>query len=86
MKGRDKFELRPVEDGLELQGGRLTEPLLFREAADAEQQAIHLVGFMSQRDGAVLRILDEAGAIVATKEFRENPVSPGAVGGLAGPS
>ena len=59
--------------------------MVFREA-DAEQRAIQLVGFLSQREGAVVRILDAAGAVVATKEFRANPISTGSVGGLAGPS
>jgi hypothetical protein len=36
-------------------------------------------------DGSVLRILDAAGTVVATKEFRKNPIATSAVGGLAGP-
>jgi hypothetical protein len=70
----DKFELRPLETGVELRGGKLEAPMVFREA-DAEQRAIHLVGFLSQRDGSILRILDAAGTVVATKEFGENPLS-----------
>jgi hypothetical protein len=85
MRGMDTFELRPLQDGLELRGGKLEEPMLFCEA-DAEQRAIHLVGFLSQRDGGFLRILDAVGAVVATKEFRENPIATSAVAGPAGPS
>ena len=85
MSGMEKFELRPLENGMELHGGRLEKPMVFRET-DAEQRAIHLVGFLSQRDGALLRILDAAGAVVTTKEFRDNPIATGAVGGLAGPN
>ena len=84
MRDMDKFELRPLEDGLELRGGELKEPMVFRES-DAEQRAIHLVGFLSQREGSVLCFLDASGAVVATKEFRENPIATSAVGGLAGP-
>ena len=47
------------------------KPLVFR-GADPEQGAINLVGFVSQRDGAFLRIVNAAGAVVATKEFRED--------------
>ena len=74
MPGMHKFELRPKENGMELRGGKLEEPMVFRET-DAEQQAIHLVGFLSQGDGGVLRILDANGAVVATKEFRDNPIA-----------
>jgi len=81
MWSMDKFELRPLGDGLELRGGKLEEPMVFREA-DAEQRAIHLVGFLSQRDGSFLRILDEAGLVVATKEFRENPIATSAISGV----
>jgi len=71
MRDMDKFELRPLGDALELRGGKLKEPMVFRES-DAEQRAIHLIGFLSQRDGSFLRIFDAVGAVVATKEFREN--------------
>jgi hypothetical protein len=40
-----------------------------------EQRAIHLAGFLSQRDGGCLRIFDAEGAVVVTKEFRENLLS-----------
>ena len=80
MGRMDKFELRPVEEGMELSGGKLEQPMVFREA-DSEQRAIHLVGILSQREGGFLRIFDTAGAVVATKEFRENPVATSAIGG-----
>jgi len=85
MRDMDRFELRPLGDALELRGGKLKEPMVLREA-DAEQRAIHLIGFLSQRDASVLRILDAAGTVVAKKEFRLYPLATGAVGGLAGPS
>jgi hypothetical protein len=34
---------------------------------------------------SVLRILDPAGTVFATKEFRQNPIATSAAGGLAGP-
>jgi hypothetical protein len=43
----DKFELRPLESGLELSGRKLEGSLVFREP-DAEQRAIHMIGFLSQ--------------------------------------
>jgi hypothetical protein len=76
-----KYELRPVQEGMELSGGKLEQPMVFREA-DSEQRAINLVGFLSQRDGGFLRIFDGAGTVVATKEFRENPIATSAVRGL----
>lgn len=78
MTGMDIFELRPLETGVELSGGKLEAPMVFCEA-DAEQRAINLVGFLSQRDGGVLRILDASGVVVATKEFRENPLATSAL-------
>ncbi len=81
----DKFDLRTLPDGVELSGGKLEGPMVFTEA-DAQQRAINLVGFLSQRDGSVLRFFDDSGVVVATKEFREGPVVASAVGGLAGPT
>lgn len=43
MRGMNKFDLRPVEGGVELRGGQLEEPMVFREA-DGEQRAIKLAG------------------------------------------
>jgi|KBSMisStaDraftv2_1062788.scaffolds.fasta_scaffold18107_4 hypothetical protein len=74
MRDMDKFELRPLGDALELRGGKLEKPMVFREA-DSEQRAINLVGFLSQSDGGFLRIFDAVGAVVATKEFWENRVA-----------
>ncbi len=56
--------------------------MVFREAA-AEQRAIKLAGFLSQRDGGVLRVLDEAGVVVATKEFRDNGLATSPTDGSA---
>ncbi len=56
----NKFDLRPVEGGVELRGGQLEGPMVFRET-DGEQRAINLVGFLSQREADVLRVLDESG-------------------------
>ena len=78
----NKFDLRPVEDGVELRGGPLEGPMVFREAA-AEQRAIKLAGFLSQRDGGVLRVLDQAGVVVATKEFRDNGLATSTTDGTA---
>ncbi|MGI8957342.1 MAG: hypothetical protein ACR2II_10580 [Chthoniobacterales bacterium] len=78
----NKFDLRPVEDGVGLRGGQLEGPMVFREA-DAEQRAIKLAGFLSQRDGGVLRVLDEAGVVVATKELRDNGLATSRTDGTA---
>ncbi len=79
----NKFDLRPVEGGgVELSGGKLDEPMVFREA-DAEQRAINLAGFMSQQDGGVVRVLDERGSLVATKEFRDNGLATSRMDGHA---
>ncbi len=82
MRGMNKFDLRPVEGGVELRGGQLEEPMVFREA-DGEQRAIKLAGFLSQRDGGVLRVLDEAGVVVATTEFRDNGLATSPTDGTA---
>jgi hypothetical protein len=77
------FELRPVSLGFELRGGQLTEPMVFRE--EEPRPGIHLVGFLSQKEGSELRVFDAAGEVVCTR--RHEPVMPreGAVGGLRGP-
>ncbi len=78
------FDLRPVNNGFELRGGQLTEPLIFLEADP--QPAVHLVGFLSQKIGSELRIYDSGGKLL--RERRYEPILPlsGAVGGLRGPS
>lgn len=80
----DTYELRVVERGFELRGGKLEEPMVYRENEPAP--AIHLVGFLSQRDGSQLRVFDRSGQLIQTRLFQATMVMPGAVGGLAGPS
>ena len=70
IRGMNKFDLCPVEGGVELRGGQLEAPMIFREA-DAEQRAIKLGG-VSQREGGVVRVLDDAGVVVATIHDLEN--------------
>ena len=79
----DAYELRSIESGFELSGGKLEEPLIYRENEPAP--AIHLVGFLSQRDGSELRIFDRVGQLIRTRSFPATIIMPGAVGGLAGP-
>ena len=78
------FDLRPVENGFELRGGQLPEPMVFRDAEP--RPAVHLVGFLSQKLGSELRIFDVAGQVIETRRYE--PVVPlhGAVGGLQGPT
>jgi hypothetical protein len=77
------FELRPVENGFELRGGPLSEPMIFRDVEP--RPAVHLVGYLSQKLGSELRIFNAAGEVIQTRRFE--PVLPiqGAVGGLHGP-
>lgn len=82
--GVDSYELRSIEGGFELSGGKLNEPMIYREPEPSP--AIHLVGFLSQRDGSELRVLDRAGHLIHTRRFQATMVMHGAVGGLAGPS
>jgi len=78
-----RFELRLVENGFELRGGPLQEPLVFHEIDP--RPAVHLVRFLSQKDGSVLRVLNAIGEVVHARRFE--PVIPlrGSVGGLHGP-
>jgi len=78
------FELRPVPSGFELRGGQLTEPMVFRE--DEPRPAVHLAGFLSQRDGGELRIFNAAGEVIVTRRYEAQMPMTGAVGGLYGPS
>lgn len=79
----DIYELLSSEKGFELRGGKLKEPLIYRETESAP--AIHLVGFLSQRDGSKLLVFDRAGKLLDSRCFEATVVFPGAVGGLAGP-
>ncbi len=80
----DTYELRTIDGGFELVGGKLETPLLYLEAEPAP--AIHLVGFLSQRDGSELRVFDRDGGLIQTRCFQSTIIMPGAVGGLAGPN
>lgn len=80
----DAYELRSIESGFELSGGKLKQPLIYRESAPAP--AIHLVGFLSQRNGSELHVFDRAGELIQTRRFQATIIMPGAVGGLSGPS
>ena len=71
----DAYELRSIEGGFELSGGKLSEPLIYRETEPAP--AIHLVGFLSQRDGSELRVLDRAGHLIQTRRFRSTVIMHG---------
>jgi hypothetical protein len=80
----DLYELRSIETGFKLSGGKLGEPMIYRESEPAP--AIHLVGFLSQRDGSELRVFDRAGQLIQTRNFRATMIMADAVGGLADPS
>lgn len=80
----DAYKLRSIESGFELSGGKLGQPLIYRENEPAP--AIHLVGFLSQRDGGELRMFDRDGVLVQTRFFQATIFMPGAVGGLIGPN
>jgi hypothetical protein len=66
------FELRPVENGFELRGGPLPEPMIFRDIEP--RPAVHLVGFLSQKLGRELRIFNATGEMVQTRRYE--PVVP----------
>jgi hypothetical protein len=78
----DEYELRPNGSKVELTGGKLDESMTF----DHQEYATRLVGFLSQRDGSVLRIFNAAGALVDTQRRDGSGVVPGAIGGLGGPN
>lgn len=61
------FEVRPVPGGFQLRGGQLTESMVFRE--DEPRPAVHLAGFLSQKEGGELRILSAVGQLVATRRY-----------------
>ena len=47
--------------------------------------AVHLVGFLSQKDGGELRIFNAAGEAIVTRHYEAVIPMDGAVGGLRGP-
>lgn len=77
------FEIRPVVSGFELRGGQLTAPMVFEE--NEPRPAVHLVGFLSQKDGGELRIFNVAGEVIQTRHYEPQMPMTGAVGGLHGP-
>ncbi len=79
-----KYELHPGPEGLRLTGGPLQEPLDY--PANDRAAAIHVVGFLSQRDGSILDIFDAGGQVVETQRREPSGVQIGAVGGLRGPT
>jgi hypothetical protein len=78
----EEYELRPVDERLELTGGMLKETLRF--PAEDRDAAVRVVGSLSQRAGSVLRIFDTDGNEVETQRRDATVVLPGAVGGLTG--
>jgi hypothetical protein len=76
--------LRPVENGFELRGGQLPEPMIFRDIEP--RPAIHLVGYVSQKLGSDLRIFNATGKVIQTRRYEPVLPIPGAVGGLHGPA
>jgi len=78
------FELRPVDNGFELRGGQLLEPMIFHDLEP--RPAVHLVGFLSQKLGSELRIFNAAGNVIEKRRFEAVVPIPRAVGGLHGPS
>jgi hypothetical protein len=83
MSGRDEFEMRPVEKGFELRGGKLAEPMVF--SAEEPDRVIHLVRFLSQKDGSTLRIFDADDNLVTERVFDGAGLDANGIGGLAGP-
>lgn len=77
------FELRPVPDGFELRGGQLIETMVLCEAK--LRPTVHLVGFLSQKDGGELRIFNAKDEVIQTRHYvAVIPISGGG-GGLRGP-
>src|SRR6267143_2967412 len=64
------FELRPVENGFELRGGELPEPMIFRDVEP--RPAVHLVGFLSQKRGSKLRIFNAEGEVIEKRQVADD--------------
>lgn len=77
------FEIRPVASGFELRGGQLTKPMVFHEREP--RPAVHLAGFLSQKDGGELRIFNAAEEVTMTRHYESQRPISNAVGGLHGP-
>ena len=75
------FELHALEDDFELSGGQLQAPMLFH--GEESRDAIHLAGFLSQKEGGVLRIFNALGELIETRRVKPNLSTPN-IGGLHG--
>jgi hypothetical protein len=62
-----EYTLRPAQDGFELRGGRLEEPLIFLDR-DIDIP-VRMVGFLTCYTGGLLRRYDEDGLLVAERRF-----------------
>ncbi len=80
----ESFELRRRGEHLHLIGESFEDPLVY-PAADPEAP-IRLVGFLSQRQGSVLRVFNATDELVEVQDRPATVVMSGAVGGLAGPA
>jgi hypothetical protein len=81
----DQFEMRLVENGFELRGGKLAEPMVFSGEKEPDRVIIHLVGFLSRKDGSTLRIFDADGNLVTERVFDGADPDAKGIGGLGGP-
>lgn len=64
-----KFELRKTDNGYQLAGGQLDEPLDYPDP-DAIEYATRIVGFLSQKTGGEMGVVAADGTLVETKAFR----------------
>jgi hypothetical protein len=71
-----QFEFRPAGHEFVLSGGQLEQPLRYSE----KESALHVVGFLSQRDGSELRIFDAAGNLLETQTREPTAFIQGSVG------
>ena len=62
-----RIRTSPEQDGFELRGGRLEEPLIFRDR-DIDIP-IRMVGFLTCYTGGLLRRYNEDGLLVAERTF-----------------
>jgi len=65
-----RFELRDKGDACELSGGKLDGPLLYPQP-NAIEHASRMVSFLSQVEGAELRVYDAEGTLTETRNYRE---------------
>jgi hypothetical protein len=62
-----EYTLCPAQDGFELRGGRLEEPLVFRDRDI--NIPVRMVGFLTCYSGGPLRRDDEDGVLIAERRF-----------------